>query len=307
MAPPRFQAKAAWELTRAQHGVITHAQLRDLDFSSEAIRHRARVGRLFVLWPGVYAVGRPQVGRLGLWKAATLACGPGSALAGESGAARRGIRSCEGPQIEVAVPSHIKRSLTSIRVFRHLDLADHVADVDGIPVCSTPLLLAQLARRLKRDSLEEAINRADKLALMDPESLRTSLETLRGRPGVAILRHILDRHTFRLSDSALERRFRPISRRAGLPEPEMGEWVDGFKVDFWWPSLRLVVETDGLRYHRTAMTQTSDLRRQHAHEAAGTAHLRFSHSQIAFEADYVEEQLRIKRRQLESLGRRAGP
>jgi very-short-patch-repair endonuclease len=27
--------------------------------------------------------------------------------------------------------------------------------------------------------------------------------------------------------------------------------VNGFKVDFFWPELGLVVETDGWRYHRT--------------------------------------------------------
>jgi very-short-patch-repair endonuclease len=308
MTPPRFQEirGEAWKLARAQHDVITHTQLRELGYTIEAIRHRLRSGRLFVLWPGVYAVGRPNVTRLGRWKAATLACGPQSALCGESGAALLNLRPRERPAIEIAVPERTRRSLRGIEVRRGRDLADHVTRVHDIPVCSTPLLLVQLSARLGRDSIEEAINRADKLDLIDPETLRTSLEALRGRPGVARLRGILDRATFRLSDSQLERRFRPIARRAGLPAPEMGEWVNGVKVDFWWPALNLVVETDGLRFHRTPITQTRDLRRDHAHDRAGTWHLRFSHAQIAYEPGYVQEQLEIKHRQIEALVQSVG-
>ena len=304
MTPPTSQrmAATAWGLARAQHDVITHEQLRGLGFSVEAIRHRIRTGRLFALWPGVYAVGRPRVSRLGRWKAATLACGPESALCGESMAALRRIRSHEGRSVEVAIPPRSKRSLAGIRIHRVEGLADHVTQVHGILVCTSPFVLVQLAARLGRDSVEEAINRADKLDLIDPEALLASLEGLRGRPGVARLRRILDRQTFRLSDSALERRFRPIARRAGLPEPEMGEWVNGFKVDFWWPSLDLVVETDGLRYHRTPLAQTRDLVRDQTHDATGTAHLRFSHAQIAFQPEYVQRALAVKRRQLESSG-----
>ena len=36
---------------------------------------------------------------------------------------------------------------------------------------------------------------------------------------MARLRQLLDRHTFRLTDSELERMFLRLVRRAGLPEP----------------------------------------------------------------------------------------
>ena len=34
--------------------------------------------------------------------------------------------------------------------------------------------------------------------------------------------------------------------------PLTSQRLNGFRVDFFWPELGLVVETDGLRYHRTA-------------------------------------------------------
>ena len=63
--------------------------------------------------------------------------------------------------------------------------------------------------------------------------------------------------------------------------------VNGFRVDFFWPDLGLVVETDGLRYHRTAAQQATDRRRDQAHAAAGLTALRFTHAQIEHEADRV--------------------
>ena len=38
-----------------------------------------------------------------------------------------------------------------------------------------------------------------------------------------------------------------VHRRAGLAAPLTGRYVDGHRVDFYWPDLGLVVETDGLR------------------------------------------------------------
>ena len=136
--------------------------------------------------------------------------------------------------------------------------------------------------------------------MTDPERLRTSA-ALRDhrRPGVTALRRTLDRRTFRLTDSELERRFLPIVRRLGLPLPETGRRVDGFKVDFFWPDLGLVVETDGLRYHRTPAQQARDRLRDQAHLAAGRTPLRFTHAQVRFDPGHVQSTLgKIVRRLL---------
>ena len=82
------------------------------------------------------------------------------------------------------------------------------------------------------------------------------------------------------------------SGAAGLPAPLTQQQVNGFRVDFFWPELGLVVEVDGLRYHRTAAQQTRDRRRDHAHAAAGLTPLRFTHRQVAFERASVETTLR---------------
>jgi hypothetical protein len=144
-----------------------------------------------------------------------------------------------------------------------------------------------MALRLDRRGTERMINEADKYDLVHPPRLRMALERRAGEPGVARLRHILDRRTFRLTKEELERRFLPLAHKAGIPVPLTGHVVNGFEVDFYWPDLGLVVETDGLRYHRTPAEQARDRLRDQAHTAAGLTQLRFTHEQVRYEPEYV--------------------
>jgi hypothetical protein len=175
-----------------------------------------------------------------------------------------------------------RRDLTSAEVSEH----------DGIPVTSPLLTLIDLAATLPAGALERAISNADRDDLIDPESLRVALNECPRRPGVGVLKRMLDRHTLVLTDSELEALFVPIAKRAGLPPPLTQQWVSGGRVDFLWPDLRLVVETDGLRYHRTPAQQAKDRRRDQKHTAAGLTPLRFSHAQVAYEPAFVEGILR---------------
>lgn len=88
-----FSPNTFWELVERQHGVIAHCQLRRLGMHPQAVKRRVASGRLHRLWPGVYAVGRPQVTRTGRWQAATLASG--GTLAAESAAALAGLGDAE--------------------------------------------------------------------------------------------------------------------------------------------------------------------------------------------------------------------
>ena len=125
--------------------------------------------------------------------------------------------------------------------------------------------------------------------MIDPDRLRRALDDHSGEPGIRPLRKVLDKHTFRLSDDELERLFRPIAASAGLPTPLTKHMVNDFEVDFFWPDLGLVVETDGWRYHRTPSAQTRDALRFQTHTAAGLIPLRFSHYQVKYEPRHVRE------------------
>jgi very-short-patch-repair endonuclease len=185
----------------------------------------------------------------------------------------------------VSVPARAAPRRPGVVVHRRRELDRTTRD--GIPVTPVAATLVDLAARLDTGPLERAVNEADRLDLGDPERLRAELERMSRRPGLETLRATLDRRTFALTDSELERRFLVLVRRAQLATPETGRRVNGFKVDFFWPELGLVIETDGLRYHRTPAEQARDRVRDHAHTAAGLTAIRFTHGQIAFEPGYV--------------------
>ena len=292
-----------WALVRMQHGVVSRRQLIEQGLSSRAVEHRIANGRLHPIHRGVYAVGRPQLTHRGRWMAAVLRCGSGAALSHESAAALWQVRrQGEGP-VEISVPAASCPRPPGIRVHRRVGLGpDDLRICSGIPLTRPTRTLIDLATRLPPWELEAAVNEADKRGLVDPETLRSALGRLTGQPGAGVLRAVLDRRTFVLTDSELERRFLPIVRRAGLPLPVTGRYVNGFKVDFFWPSLGLVVETDGLRYHRTPAQQARDRLRDQTHAAAGLTPLRFSHAQVELEPGRVEATLANVARRLAGGG-----
>jgi very-short-patch-repair endonuclease len=274
--------KSAWALARRQHGVVSRAQLVALGYSAAAIRHRRDEGRLHPKWRGVYAVGRPELTREGIWMAAALTCN--GVVSDSAGAALWQIGRDTG-RIEVTVPPGRRSHRPGIIVHRrHVE----TTTLRGIPVTSLVQTFIDISKTLTDDELEEAINEANKRGLTSPEALRNALD---GKRGAGRLRRLLDRRAFVLADSALERLFRPLARKAGLPQPLSRARVNGFRVDFYWPALGLVVETDGFGYHSTPAQQATDRRRDQAHTVAGLTPLRFTHAQVAYEPDHVRATL----------------
>lgn len=224
--------------------------------------------------------------------AAVLGCGPGAVLSYGSASALWGIGRERLPSIEISVPVSSVRRRPGVQVYRRPNLQpSDVAVRDGIPVTSVVRTLIDVATGLDRAGLERAINEADRLDLVDPETLFDELGSRSGLRGIGPLRALLGDLTFRLTDSELERRFLPLALEAGLPSPLTRQQVNGFRVDFYWPDLGLVVETDGLRYHRTPAQQARDRLRDQIHTAAGLTSLRFTHSQVRFESGRVRETL----------------
>jgi len=240
--------------------------------------------------------------------AAVLACGPDAVLSHSSAAAlwRIGFEERDG-SIEVSLPSSSRRRHRDLRIHRRPSLKldrDTTCEYD-IPITTPTQTLIDLTPRLDRRAVERMINEADKYNLTNPPRLRRALEKRVGEPGVAQLRHVLDRRTFRLTKEELERRFLPLAARAGLPVPLTGQWVNEFEVDFYWPDLGLVVETDGLRYHRTPAEQARDRLRDQAHTAAGLTQLRFTHEQVRYEPEHVLSVLRAVAARLDQSSRLA--
>jgi very-short-patch-repair endonuclease len=219
---------------------------------------------------------------------AVLACEPHAALSHRSAAALWGFAKEHRDYVDVSVRRTSESRLSGVRCHRRPSLQSSETTARlNIPVTSPVRTFLDLATVAGPITLERAINEADKLDVIDPEVLRRALDEHPGEPGIRALRRVLDRDTFRLSDSELEVMFRPIARSVGLSEPLTKQMVNGFEVDFFWPDVGLVVETDGWRYHRTPAAQARDALRDQTHTASGLASLRFSHRQVKYEPAYV--------------------
>lgn len=236
--------------------------------------------------------------------AAVLAGGDGAVLSHGSAAALWGI-GVERGEIEVAVRSAAPRNPRGVRVRRRPALRQDSCVVrHGIPVTDVAQTLVDLASRLGPKAVERAVSDADIHDHINPPQLRRALADHRGERGVARLRHLLDHRTFRLTRKQLEQLFLPLARQTGLPVPLTKQIVNEFEVDFFWPDLGLVVETDGLRYHRTPAEQARDRLRDQAHTAAGLTQLRFTHEQVRYEPDHV---LRVLSETTRRIAERGGP
>ncbi len=180
---------ALWTVAQRQHGAVTRAQLLDLGYSPQAIKHRVRKGRLHRVYRGVYAIGRPQT-RHGRWMAAVLSCGPQAALSHLSAGSIWEIGSEMRAEVDVSVPADVARVRPGVVVHRRAKLSgEDITHRFGIPVTTPILTLVDLAAVLRRDHLEAAINEADKRSLTDPEALRSALDELTAMPGLAALRN----------------------------------------------------------------------------------------------------------------------
>ena len=273
---------------------MTTRQLHEAGYDKHAIAHRVRRGQLHPEHRGVYAVGRPDDSREGRWMAAVLAYEPDGVLSHHSAGCLWGFLRSEPEGTEVSLPSPDgRRKRPGIEVHRRSGLEPKdVTRRRGIPVTTVATTLIDVAPHVDLDAV---VNEAVMGRLITLERLRDEVADVK-RPGAGLVRALLERATFRLSRSKLERRFLPLARRATGITPQTLAIVDGFEVDFWFPELNVVVETDGGEFHRTPAQQTNDRRREHAHAEAGRYCLRFTHLQIARHPADVERTLASRRR-----------
>jgi hypothetical protein len=238
------------ELAERQYGVVAWRQLAELGLGKRLIVARVERGLLLPIHRGVFALGHRSVGLRGRWMAATLACGPSAVLSHGSAAHLWGVRDSSGP-IEVTRRSgHRRPHGVWLHQTRRLP-PEQVTVVDGIPVTSIERAFVDMAARLDSRQLERDLVTADRNRLLDWTELRLLVEEAVGKWGRNRLRRVIAEVDPRAADtlSPLEVDFLALCRRADLPAPEVNVRVEGRLVDFCWPASRLIVETDGYRYH----------------------------------------------------------
>jgi very-short-patch-repair endonuclease len=119
--------------------------------------------------------------------------------------------------------------------------------------------ILDLASQLNHDRLTRLIEDADRKQLFDLKALDRAIARRPHAPGIRRLNAVLAAYRGPADTrSKLERDFRSLITKAGLPEPQFNVVVAGLTVDVYWPEWKLVVELDGEPYHSSPRAHETD-------------------------------------------------
>jgi hypothetical protein len=284
---PRRAEHELGALATRQYGVIARRQLLALGLTRHQIETMRASRRLHNVHRGVYAVGHRALTHMALWMAAVLACGPDARLSHRSCAALRGLRRTSLAYVEVIVPQR-RGEIAGVRAYvcRRLQEDDR-DEIDGIPCTSVARTLLDLATVVPRRDLERACDEAEVQEVFDLLAIEDLLRRSGGCRGAAKLRAVLREHAIgtTLTRSKLEERTIALLDRFAVARPEVNARVvcrPGVapEVDFLWRRERVVLETDGIRFHASPRQIERDRRREAELVRAGYRVLRATWRQV---------------------------
>jgi len=153
-------------------------------------------------------------------------------------AAHHGVRR-DVPEIQVSMLRSGGRRQAAFRIHRVGPLhPDDFGRMRGIPCTSLPRALIDIAPSVGSRGVELAIAETQYRRTYDRTAVEAAVARARGRPGVAIVRGVLEIEGIErtLTNRELEERFLSISRCAGIPMPGVNQLVrvpgHCFKCDF---------------------------------------------------------------------------
>lgn len=232
--------------------------------------------------------------------AAVLACGPGAVLSHRTAADLHGLRPTARRKIEVTVPSRSGRSHQGIEVHRSTTLtAKDTSAENNIPCTSIARTVLDFAAVSVRRIVEKALDQADAMGVFDLLAINDQLQRNPNHPGAPLLRSVLQEHYVgsTLTQSELEEDFLALCWRIGAPPPRVNEWIDlgdggpMIWADFVWRDQRVIVETDGARFHGTQQARERDPRRDQRALVAGWRPVRTTGRQVRWRPRELEATL----------------
>jgi very-short-patch-repair endonuclease len=184
---------------------------------------------------------------------------------------------------------------------RQLEQRD-IRVMHGMNVTTPVRTILDLAGSLPQHRFEFVLDEARRRRLVAERPLREALDRLgrRGRPGIKMLRSILDSGELQrpVPGSPFERRFiqfldrrrLPIAERQFIIEDHEGNFVA--KVDFAYPDLKVAIECDGRKHHFGVEDWERDVVRRSKLAALGWLVIHVSWHMLVDEPDEVERLIR---------------
>jgi very-short-patch-repair endonuclease len=264
-------------LASGQYGLVSREQLRALGLSDRGISDAAARGWLRPVFHGVFCVGHEHLTVYGRMLAATLACGEGSVVSHGTAAWLLGLRSWQPEEIDVIAPVEAGRKIAGIRRrFVPPPASGEIWRRRGVPLTSPARTTVDCSGILDAKGVGEMIEQAAVEDLLDVAAIDRVLEGPPRRGTRKLLRAIAPWRRYRRGikiRSRMEAKLLPLLTEAALPIPQTNAKLrlagKVYEVDFLWREQKLVVETDGGRFHDNPAAGSRDSDRNHALAEAG--------------------------------------
>jgi very-short-patch-repair endonuclease len=214
---------------------------------------------------GVYRLPNTANLPLGAETAALLACGGDALLSHHTAATLWGLRPWIARPVHVTIPGargcpqptgvtvHRSRTLTRADIRIH----------EGLPVTSPARTRLDVAPTLTDRDVESLLDEGlFVLRILTRAQVSDVLARAGAHPGRARLARVAgERARSPKTDSPPEEALFALIRAAGLPAPELQFPILGYRLDFYWPKLRLAIEVDAYGTHGSRTRFEADRRR----------------------------------------------
>jgi very-short-patch-repair endonuclease len=264
-------------MASTQQGLVTREQLRKLGLTDNAISKALDRGWLRPVFHGVFAVGHEHLTVHARLLAATMACGEGSVVSHGTAAWVLGLRRGRPKEVDVIAPVEAGRKIAGIkRRFVPLPVGGEVWRGNGFLLTSPARTIVDCAGILDAREVGELIEQASVEGLLDVVAIDRVLDGPRRRGTKTLLLAVAPWRRYRRGikiRSRMEAKLLPLLSEAALPIPQTNAKLrlarKVYEVDFLWREQKLVVETDGGRFHDNPAAGERDSERNHALAAAG--------------------------------------
>jgi very-short-patch-repair endonuclease len=158
---------------------------------------------------------------------------------------------------------------------------EDIAETERLPVTAVSRTLLDYASTAKGLRLDRAIDRADRLGLLDLTAIDRITDEVLGHRGRGPLRRamVIYRESG-FTRSGGEKRMLAALADAGVRRPVVNNFLEGYELDFFWERERLAVELDSWEHHRGRRSFEEDRKRQDELTMAGIEMIRITGTRL---------------------------
>lgn len=274
---------AALELFARQHRYARVQQLYEIGLTKHQIAHRIRKGMYTREAYGVVALVQPEPTFAARAIRGVFIAGRSAVAALWTAAELHRLDAPRDHQIHVVVRGNSRRKPSPdlyVHRTRYLP-ASHIQEIDAIPTTSLSRTIIDCSSHLDRWSALALLDSCSASPAVWRQIHRTALRLSNGRAGVRVVIEATAPDGAERMRSMLERIAREALRARGVPDGEWNRVIADERgpireVDLVYADARLIVEFDGLRFHRGRSAEQRDRATDRRLQAMGWRIFRFT-------------------------------